>query len=274
MDETLVNQCESEKVPVKWPLVSFRISQAVIDELIDLTGEPSGGKAAKAAVLEYIRMKRSENIVAETDDVAVAIPDMPMPGELPPEPQVQTTIEQVPSSQTGAPVQPQQGEAAYLPKLVETLSVIAQNLQQPQTGGAAQSRGSRRAEIAITPEQEAMRNSNKITEAYFRDYFKRMRAVGQKDATKENEAAFWQYLIAADFNKADGSPITKYGLPSSFVAWARNRTREARELAERKRAEAEAKAAAKEEEAARKEATEAWNDMMLRSEKNVNWDEE
>lgn len=262
MDETLINQGESEKSAVKWPLVSFRISQEDLDEILYLTGETSGGKAAKAAVLEYIKIKR------EGGTVEISVP--PAAVEMPPEHQTSAPVQAMPPP---AQPQPAQGEAAYLPKLVETLSVLAQNLQQPQRASAP-ARELRPSEIQLTPEQEALRNSRKITEADFRAYFKRMRIVGQKDATEKNEEAFWQYLIAADFNKMDGTPITKQGLASSFIAWVRMRDKEARELAERKSAEAEAKSAAEKEAAAQKAANEAWNDMMLRSEKNVNWDEE
>lgn len=123
-------------------------------------------------------------------------------------------------------------------------------------------------EEQLSPEVLAMREKRKILESDFRTYFKQRRAVGQRDATPENEEEFWQYLILADFCKADGSPIDKQGLKTSFIAWMRNRKREDREFTmkqqEKRKAEAEAEAQRK----AEADAAEALNDRMLRYDYN------
>ena len=109
-----------------------------------------------------------------------------------------------------------------------------------------------------------IRNASKITEQDFRMYFKRMRAVGQRDATQENEDAFWQYLIAADFCKMDGMPINKLNLASSFIAWVRARNKEAHEAQAKAEAEAAAKKEAEDKAAADRKAYEDWNNQMLK----------
>ena len=123
-----------------------------------------------------------------------------------------------------------------------------------------------------TPEQlAAIKDGRRIAENDFRLYFKRMRTLGQRNATEANEEEFWQYLVAADFRKADGeTPVTKLNLPSTFIAWYQRRNREAQAEREERESQAEREAAEKE----RRESLEKWNDMMLRSENETNWADE
>lgn len=117
----------------------------------------------------------------------------------------------------------------------------------------------------LPPEVLAMREKRKILEADFRTYFKQLRAVGQRDATPENEEEFWQYLLLADFCKADGSPIDKHGLKTSFIAWMRNRKREDREFTMKQQEKRQAEAEAEAKRQADAAAYEDWNDRMLRN---------
>lgn len=122
-----------------------------------------------------------------------------------------------------------------------------------------------------TAEQlEQMRENTKVKKSEFEIYFKRMREFGQPIATVENEKEFWDYLVAADFRKATGDIITKRSLPSTFIAWSK--WHKQRKEEERKKQEEEKQKVDKEEEDRSKK--EKWNDMMLRAEKEINWDEE
>lgn len=117
---------------------------------------------------------------------------------------------------------------------------------------------------------EAAAGATHITEAEYKTYFARMRINGAKDATAENEAEFWQYLVQVDFRKMSGELITKHSVGSTFIAWRRHRKQESEEDA--RRVEEERRRA--DEERQRLEASERMNDMILRSESETNWDEE
>lgn len=70
-------------------------------------------------------------------------------------------------------------------------------------------------------ELQSLRDSRKVSEAEFRMFFKRLRAVGQRDATPENEAAFWNHLLATDRCREDGTPVDRNGLRVAYAAWLR-----------------------------------------------------
>lgn len=126
------------------------------------------------------------------------------------------------------------------------------------------------AQTRSEAELEKMKDSRMVTEADFRLFFKQRRSMGQKDATAENEDKFWQYLLAVDFRRMNGERISKTTLPLVWGNWLRYENRDKHEtqriadetLAEQKRKE-EAE-----------EAAERLNDMMLRGEKETDWDEE
>ena len=256
--ENLDNRQEGEpESQSKWPIVSLRMSRELLDSVMQITGESSYGKAVKAAVLEFLRTKGAAPALSPRAET-VSRPSAPVPATIAPATEDKDA------------------------KIAEALTALAQSIQTlkaqppapPPPQPTSPRQDYRQPQVVPTPEQEALRNSAKLTEQDYRMFFKRMRSVGQRDATAENEDAFWQYLIAADFCKGDGMPITKFTLPTSWIAWLGRRHKEDREFELKAKAEEAEKAAAAERAEADRVAYEKWNDMMLRSEENTNWDDE
>ena len=236
MENSLKTEHSEAESQDKWPIVSLRLSKKNLDDILTLTGETSYGKGVKAAVLEYLRFK---------------IGNSPSP----------TTVEnkrrtQRISLETSAEQQPAQDD------LAKALNALAASIQTLKTQPQAPTPQT----VTPTPAQEAMFESRKLTEAEFRQYFKSRRATGMRDATEENEDAFWQYLLATDFTRSDGTPVTRRNMGITFQAWARIENKTAREEKAKAEAEAAAKKEADEKAEADRKAYEDWNNRML------NWD--
>ncbi len=235
--KTEINETESQD---KWPIVSLRLSKKYLDEILNLTGETSYGKGVKAAVLEYLRFKI---------------------GNLPPlnEGESKGRTQRI-SLENLAEQRPTQ--ASDNTKIAEALTALAASIQTLKTQPQAPAPQT----VTPTPAQEAMFESRKLTEAEFRQYFKSRRATGMRDATEANEDAFWQYLLATDFTRSDGTPVTRRNMGITFQAWARIENKTAREEKAKAEAEAAAKKEADEKAEADRKAYEDWNNRML------NWD--
>lgn len=235
MDTNSQNQASATKSGI----VAVRLSPEKQEVLCNLTGMPTPGKAILAVVQAVIDSGRFKPAIQPVPPSAATAAHAPTPPPAPPpaprpEPTPTQAVTLVPPQKPAW--QPEPLAAAAMP-----------------TG------------CKLTQDQvDELRNSHKVSEYDFRLYFKRMREHGGRDASEEIENEFWQYLVAADFNKMDGSPISKSTLPGTFLAWMRNRRKENAEA----KAEQDAREAELADKAEREAMAEKMNDEWLRNGEN------